>query len=112
MARVLLDENIDRRLASLIDPAHEVVTVTEAGWSGMKNGDLLSVASRTFDVLLTMDRNLRHQQNVAAFNLAIVVVMARSNRREDVAPAMPKLNRALKDIRPGALIEVSAEPET
>ncbi|MCB9129221.1 MAG: DUF5615 family PIN-like protein [Ardenticatenales bacterium] len=42
--RILLDENVDRWLKSTFDPIHDVVTVREYGWSGKKNGELLSLA--------------------------------------------------------------------
>ena len=57
--RVLLDENVDRKLKLSFGPDHEVVTVREHGWSGKKNGDLLSSAEAEFDVLFTLDTNMR-----------------------------------------------------
>jgi len=59
---VLLDENVDRRLKQSLDDEFEILTVTECGWSGKKNGELLRVAEQEFDALLTMDRNMEHQQ--------------------------------------------------
>ena len=106
--RVLLDENIDRRLKRLFDPRHEVVTVSEYGWSGKTNGDLLRSAARAFDVLVTMDRNLRHQQSLPAFDLGVLLIIARSNRRQDVEPLMARVNDALADIQPGQLRVVEA----
>lgn len=55
--RVLLDECVDRRLAESIS-GHEVKTVPEAGWAGVKNGELLTRADREFDALVTVDRSL------------------------------------------------------
>ena len=79
--RVLLDENVDRRLKQSLDDEFEVLTVTECGWSGKKNGELLRAAEQEFDVLLTMDRNMEHQQNLSALDLGVVLILARSNRR-------------------------------
>ncbi len=101
--RVLLDENVDRRLKQSLDDEFEVLTVTECGWSGKKNGELLRAAEQEFDVLLTMDRNMEHQQNLSALDLGVVLILARSNRRQDVEPAMPEVNQVLKRIRPGEL---------
>lgn len=64
--RVLLDECVPRALGKEL-VGHDVRTVTEAGWEGMKNGELLQLAAGLFDVLLTVDRNLEYQQNFAAF---------------------------------------------
>lgn len=106
--RVLLDENIDRRLKPSFDRRFTVATVVEHGWSGKKNGELLRAAEAEFDVLVTMDRSIEHQQNVSEFNLGILVVRAPSNRREDVAPLMPRINDALAQIRPGELVHIAS----
>ncbi len=58
--RVLLDENLDRRLKKAFETQIEVLTVIERGWSGKKNGELLCLAEQEFDVFVTMDRNLEH----------------------------------------------------
>ena len=106
--RVLLDENVDRRLGELFDNEFEVVTVTERGWSGKKNGELLRAAQREFDALVTMDRNMEHQQNLGSVDLGVVLILAKSNRRRDVEPAMPEVNRALHRVRAGELTRVTA----
>lgn len=106
--RVLLDESVDRWLRRLLDDEFEVVTVPERGWSGKKNGALLHAAEQEFDALVTMDRSMEHQQNLGAFDLGIVLITAKSNRRRDVMLTMPKVNRALRRIRSGELLVVSA----
>ena len=77
--RVLLDENLPRALAAELT-GHEVSTVQAAGWSGTTNGELLRRAQGSFDVLLSMDRGLQHQQDPSALQLRIVVIRAPSNR--------------------------------
>jgi hypothetical protein len=69
--RILLDECVPRRLKHELGD-HEVRTVTEMGWAGMKNGALLQLAAESFDVLLTTDRNLAFQQNTATLCLGVV----------------------------------------
>ena len=81
--RILLDESIPRRLAPLLI-GHEATTVTENGWTGIKNGRLLALAANRFDVLLTADRNIEYQQNLSTLPLAILVLVIRSNRLEVV----------------------------
>jgi predicted nuclease of predicted toxin-antitoxin system len=98
--RVLLDENIDRRLRQAFDSDFEIITVTEQGWSGMKNSELLRPAQTEFDALVTMDKGIEHQQNPSRINLGIVLISARSNRRQDVEPAMPEMNRVLASTSP------------
>jgi hypothetical protein len=62
--KVLLDECLPRYLKSAL-AGHEVRTVQESGWSGLKNGELLNLAEPRFEVFLTSDQNLRYQQNLA-----------------------------------------------
>jgi hypothetical protein len=70
--KILLDENLDRRLRGNLG-SHEVFTVRYLGWHGLKNGQLLRVAEEAaFDVLLTGDRSLYHEQNLFGRRLAIV----------------------------------------
>ena len=61
--RLLLDENLDWRLRrDLLD--HQVESVPLIGWAGIENGELLRKAVEAgFDVLVTMDSNMVHQQN-------------------------------------------------
>jgi hypothetical protein len=56
--KILLDECVDRRLAREIS-GHDVHTVPQMGWAGIKNGDLLTLAEKQFEVFVTVDRNLR-----------------------------------------------------
>ena len=76
--RVLLDECVPRTLREQL-PGHEVKTVAESGWAGVKNGDLLRLAAQRFDVLLTVDRNFEYQQNFVGATVAVIVMHAPSN---------------------------------
>lgn len=64
--KILLDECVDRRLAKDI-VGHEVKTVPQMGWATIKNGELLTLAEREFDVFVTVDRNLSFQQNLPRY---------------------------------------------
>src|SRR5437763_13628405 len=70
--RVLLDECVPGALRKEL-LGHDVKTVAEAGWAGVKNGELLELAAGQFDLLLTVDRSLEYQQNLAAVALAVIV---------------------------------------
>ena len=83
--RVLLDECVPRGLRTELS-GHEVSTVAEAAWAGVKNGELLRLAATRFDVLLTVDRNFEYQQNVSGVAIAVVVVDVSSN---DIAALHP-----------------------
>jgi hypothetical protein len=92
--RILLDECIDRRFAREL-PGHEVRTVPEAGWAGKSNGDLLALAENSYDVFVTVDRNLSFQQNVPRFSIAVVVLRAHSNRLVELRHLVPRLLEVL-----------------
>jgi predicted nuclease of predicted toxin-antitoxin system len=92
--RILLDECIDRRFAREL-PGHEVRTVPEAGWAGKSNGDLLALAENSYDVFVTVDRNLSFQQNVPKFSIAVIVLRAHSNRLAELRRLVPRLLEVL-----------------
>ena len=108
MARVLLDENIDRKLKDLFDAEFEVTTVAEQGWTGKKNGELLRLAAQTCDVFVTMDRNLEYQQNLSALALAVVVIRAANNTYAVVSALMPRVNEAIRTAEVGMATRVTA----
>jgi uncharacterized protein YbjT (DUF2867 family) len=64
----------------------DCTTVQEAGWSGKENGELLALADASFDVVVTIDWNLRYQQNLTGRRIALLIVRARSNRVVDLEP--------------------------
>ena len=95
------DENVNRRLRRYFGEEYEVSTVAERGWSGKSNGELLRLAEKEFDVLLTTDKGLPHQQNLAVFDLAVILLRAASNSYEDLAPLMQEAIAALSSATPG-----------
>ena len=107
--RILLDECVDRRLAGEIE-GHDVKTVPEVGWAALKNGDLLARAESSFEVFVTVDRNLPFQQDLTRFAIAVVVLRARSNRAADLRRLIPDLLAALPVARRGEVIWVGGEP--
>ncbi|MDE3118454.1 MAG: DUF5615 family PIN-like protein [Nitrospirota bacterium] len=103
--RVLPDECIDRRLAKDID-GHDVVTVPQAGWAGIKNGDLLRLAQERFDVFVTVDRNLSFQQHLPHFAIAVIVFQAPTNRLKDLRSLLPQLQQMLPLVPKGEMRRV------
>ena len=105
--RILLDECAPRPLKREL-PDHEIRTVVEMGWSGKKNGELLRLMNQEgFMLLLTTDQNLRYQQNLKQTGVAVVVLVARSNRLSDLIPLIPNVREVLNTITSGEIIEVS-----
>lgn len=103
--KVLLDECVPRRLRREL-AAHEVHTVTERGWSGIKNGNLLKLAEVEYDVFLTVDQNLKYQQNLKAFNIGVMLLVASNNRLQTLLPLLTEAREALENIRAGDFVRV------
>lgn len=87
--KVLLDECLPARLAKSL-AGHEVKTVSQMNWNGLKNGKLLEEAAKCFEVFITVDKNLIHQQPLERFKIAVVVIKARSNKLRDLLPLVPQ----------------------
>ena len=88
---------------------HEVTTVQERGWPGLKSGLLLRLMREAgVEAFVTTDRNLEYQQNVAAAGFAVVVLVAVTNTLEDLLPLVPELLVALENSRPGHVTRVGA----
>ena len=105
--RILLDESVPARFGALLT-GHSAVTVQRRGWASIKNGKLLALAAGEFDVLLTADKGMEYQQNLATLPVAILIVLARSNRIEDLALVVPAILEALADLAPCTMRKVSA----
>ena len=106
--KILLDECVPKALAHAGLPGgHTIVTVQEAGWTGRNNGDLLELAEREYDVLITLDTNIQYQQNLSGRRIAIIVLRAKSNRLAELLPLFPACIRLLATISPGEIIYVS-----
>jgi hypothetical protein len=100
--RVLLDECVPRPLKRELS-GHEVRTVQECGWAGARNGALLrQMLADGFTVFVTTDRNLQHQQNVAASGVAVVVLVALTNKLPDLLPLVPAFWLRSRRHNPGA----------
>lgn len=98
--RILLDECLPRRLTREL-VGHEARTVPEMGWASKQNGELLRLAEAHFDAFLTVDRNLSYQQDVHRFTVAVVVLVAKSNRYSVLLPLMPTVLAQLQAVGPG-----------
>jgi hypothetical protein len=105
--RLLLDESLPRPLIERL-AGHDVRTVTEMGWTSLANGPLLREASTRFDALLTADQNIEFQQNLTTLPIAVVVLIAESNRLESLEPLVPEILRVLETLEPKVLVRVGA----
>jgi hypothetical protein len=105
--RVLLDECVPKRLGRSIT-GHDFRTVQQQGWSGRKNGELLALMrSAGFEVFLTVDQGVQHQQNLSGSGVGVIVMTAKSNDLGDLLPLVPSVLIALATIQPGDVVEVA-----
>ncbi|HMO44909.1 MAG TPA: hypothetical protein PKB14_02620 [Rubrivivax sp.] len=105
--RILLDESVPERIG-LLRQGHTWSSVRRQGWAGLQNGKLLATAAAYFDALLTADKSMEFQQNLAALPKAVVVMRANSNRVEDLSKVVPAVLRALVTQQPKNLVRVAA----
>ncbi len=104
--KILLDENLDWRLQREL-PEHTVASVPLIGWAGLKNGELLTRAEGQYDVLITMDKGIPHQQYLARYRIAVIGLSARSNRLADTRPLMVKVLTLLPTLKHGTYTVVA-----
>ena len=106
--RILFDECMPPRLRREII-GHEVRTVAEMGWLGKKNGELLrAMAGAGFEVMITVDQNLRYQQNLRVFGVGIIVLVVRRTLLASLISLMPSAQAVLDSIQPGEVVEVTS----
>ena len=102
--RIIFDQGTPAPLRRLLGN-HQVETAFERGWHTLTNGELLSAAERDgFDIFLTTDKNLRHQQNPAGRAIAVIVLSSTSWPR--IQRAAAEINRTIGLIQPGSFQEV------
>jgi Domain of unknown function (DUF5615) len=109
--KLLLDECVTRKLGREC-AGHDVFTVEEAGFKGLKNGALLRRAvAEGFEVLVTVDQSLSHQQNLRSLRIAVLILAARKNTYAALKPLVPRALRALARVRRGEVVRVESAPE-
>ena len=101
--KVLLDECTPRVVKKRL-PMHDISTVQEMGWAGIKNGELLTRAEAQFEAFITTDKNLRYQQNLTGRVLAVLVLP--SNQVPVVERVLPAIKSALQTIKAGDYVEI------
>jgi hypothetical protein len=105
--RVLFDEPLPRPLARELT-GHDVRTAQRQGWAGISNGNLLRRAAEAgFDGLVTGDRNLQFQQNLAGLAIGVVVLATGSTKLRDLIPYVPRILAAIASVRPGEVVVVT-----
>ena len=85
--KILLDENLPTKLKYDFGENFEIFSVKDMGWLGKKNGELLELAVfNGFNIFLTLDKNLKHQQSIHKFNLKFIILLPVNNKHQTLQP--------------------------
>ena len=96
--KILLDENLPRKLKADFGKEFEVFTVHDMNWLGKKNGELLGLITLNgFDIFITVDKNLRYQQNLPKFDIPVFLLIAYNNRLETLQKLVEKIIVKIKN---------------
>lgn len=105
MRRVLFDENMPRRLRRDLRE-FSIRTAQEEGYSGFKNGELLRRVSPLFQVFVSLDQRMQYQQNLAKFDIGLVVIDIPDTRLRFVRELLPEIRDAIARVAPGEVIVI------
>lgn len=107
--KLLLDEQMPRKLVRYFPEGFTVDTVQSLGWKGVKNGELLRLAaSQGYAALISADKNMEYQQNSADLPISVVVLHVKRLRIEDLAPLIPAALERLASLSGPTFIRVGA----
>ena len=106
--KILLDENLPTKLKYNFSDKFEIHTVKDMGWVGKKNGELLGQATfNEFDIFLTLDKNLKHQQSIYKFDLKFIVLLSIDNKHQTLQPYIEKVKDLLNNLPIPKISEIS-----
>jgi predicted nuclease of predicted toxin-antitoxin system len=104
--KILLDESLPEQLAKELGE-HEVITVSQMGWKGKKNGELIQLIQKEeFKAFITVDKNLRYQQNLKNLPFTIIVLFVYRTKMEYILKFLPEIKTALKDLDKNGILEI------
>ena len=106
--RILFDQGVPKKLRRHLSN-HEIQTAYEAGVNELENGALLRWAQTSFEVLISTDANIRYQQQLPDFDIALLVLRAFTNALEDYLPLVPQIQEKLETIEPGMVVYLYAD---
>jgi hypothetical protein len=84
------------------------MTVPGAGWQSIRDGELLRLAEKSFDVFVTVDKAMEREYNLASYKLGFVILRVRSNRMVDFQPIITLVMDAIGSVRQGCVVHVGA----
>ena len=106
--RILFDQGVPKKLRRHL-PSHEIKTAYEAGVNELENGALLRWAQDSFDILISTDANIRYQQQLPDYDIALLVLRAFTNALEDYLPLVPQILEKLETIQAGEVAYLYAD---
>lgn len=101
--RILVDEDVPVQI-NQGPTTHNVRTVQQMGWGSLDNGELLALSEGRFDVFITADKNLKHQQNLSGLNIAVLQLS--TNKRRPIEGNFPRIRDAVDGLKPGDFVEL------
>ena len=104
--KILLDENVHHGFRGLL-VGHDVFTVQWLGWGSIKNGELIKKADGQFDVLITVDRGIRYQNDFTDKKISVITIVSKFNQLNHLKPFAPTILLKLNHIRPGMVINLT-----
>lgn len=105
---MFIDECVDWRLLRSLE-GHEVKTAKQMGWSELKNGTLLREAAKQFDVFLSTDSGIEHQNNLFAIDIAVVILEPKRNKLSELVPLVSKLLKVLPNLQAGTVTRIAPD---
>jgi predicted nuclease of predicted toxin-antitoxin system len=99
--KIYLDNNLPYSVAAGFDPFHTVGHARDMGWQKLSNGELVTQASKHFDVILTVDKNMQFQTSLQGLNLRVIVLDSVSNRLDDLLPFVPQILNRMESLPAG-----------
>ncbi len=96
MQKVLLDENLPVKLKYRLQDVCDIYTVNDKGWNTLENGELINeMQADGFDFLLTSDKNLQYQQNLAKYSMGFIILNVTNNNYETILLLIDKIKNVL-----------------
>ena len=105
---ILFDNGVPRPLRKFLTP-HRVTTAQELGWEELQNGNLLRMAQADFDVLISTDTNIKYQQRLSEYDIALIVLRAFRLSLKAFVPLVPQLLETIEQIEPGEVVYIYAD---
>ena len=110
--KLLLDESVNTRLRHHF-PGHDAHTAEYMGWKSFGNGELLALAMQEeFEAFITRDQNMEDQQNIAAYEIPVILLYSHSNSLEDLLLLIPEVLEVLPNAPPGEVTPIYPPPHT